>query len=173
MIEAANFILSVDNSRILIEWNKTKTIAYAFHFSKYTSILIFVQIFVSISLRCFLAGISSQEGQGHCGELGSKSLKGREFFPIEGKTKTDSLKVRNLPVLQKAKRLHLNTMWSYFRFLLLIDIISFIYRFINRYVFAYLKSSYRDRLNSILYLTNVRKYNRTKLRSASNRIQRN
>lgn len=151
MIEAANFIFCVDNSRILIEWNKRKTIAYAFHFCKYSSILIFVQIFVSISLRCFLAGISSQQGQGHCGELGSKSLKGREFFPIEGKTKTDSLKVRNLPFLQKTKRLHLNTMWSYFRFLL----------FINRYVFGYLKSLYHDRLNSILYLTNVRKYNRT------------
>lgn len=131
MIEAANFIFCVDNSRISIEWNKMKTIAYAFHFSKYSSILIFVQIFVSISLRCFLAGISSQEGQGHYGELGSKSLKGREFFPIEGKTKTDSLKVRNLPFLRKTKRLHLNTMWSCFRFLLLIDIISFIYRFIN------------------------------------------
>lgn len=102
-------------------------------------------------------------------------LKGeREFFPIEGKTKTDSLKVRNLPFLRKTKRLHLNTMWSCFRFLLLIDIISFIYRFINQYVFGYLKCLYHDRLNSInLYLTNARKYNRTKLRSASNRIQRN
>lgn len=170
MIEAANFIFCVDNSRISIEWNNCLCISF---------LQVFFDTYLPADLRFdFITMLP----RWHIFARRSRTLrwtwievlKGERVLPHRRKTKTDSLKVRNLPFLRKTKRLHLNTMWSCFRCLLLIDIISFIYRFINRYVFGYLKRFYRDRLNSInLYLTNARKYNRTKLGSASDRIQRN